>query len=68
MYTNSNLLQAVISGAGDGTFYPLLPDKENPGCHGNKFKNKAFYIFLLFPFNFASLLHLNLFSYFRETF
>ena len=30
MYTNSRLLQAVISGAGDSKFYQLPPDKENP--------------------------------------
>ena len=30
MYTNSRLLQAVISGAGDDKFYRLPPDKENP--------------------------------------
>ena len=31
MYTNSRLLQVVISGAVDGKFYRLPPDKENPG-------------------------------------
>jgi hypothetical protein len=30
MYTNSRLLQAVISGRGNGKFYRLPPDKENP--------------------------------------
>ena len=30
---NSRLLQAVISGAGDGKFYRLLPDNENPASY-----------------------------------
>jgi hypothetical protein len=30
MYTNSGLLQAVISCRGNGKFYRLPPDKENP--------------------------------------
>jgi hypothetical protein len=30
MYTNSRLLQAVINGRGNGKFYRLPPDEENP--------------------------------------
>jgi hypothetical protein len=34
MYTNSGLLQAVISCRGNGKFYRLPPDKENPESAG----------------------------------
>ena len=38
MYTNSRLLQAVINGRGNGKFYRLPPDEENPGLLADVFK------------------------------
>ena len=37
MYTNSRLLQAVINGCGNGKFYRLPPDEENPGLLADVF-------------------------------
>ena len=56
MYNNSRLLQAVISGAGDGKFYQLPPDKENPACYHLSEVFSEIVLYLSSNFVFTSIL------------